>query len=113
MQKATCSSGLSLGLFAALFLMVGGANPIKAVAQQAAPPAQEAKPALTPKQIDGLVQYKEHTEIMLKDWPNLKRFYADDTALTAPAAGEHRIVFMGDSITGMGWGGGGGDVSQL
>jgi lysophospholipase L1-like esterase len=102
MQKATCSSGLSLGLFAALFLMVGGANPIKAVAQQAAPPAQEAKPALTPKQIDGLVQYKEHTEIMLKDWPNLKRFYADDTALTAPAAGEHRIVFMGDSIT-EGW----------
>ena len=39
---------------------------------------------------------------MLKDWPNLKRFYADDTALTAPAAGEHRIVFMGDSIT-EGW----------
>ena len=59
MQKATCSSGLSLGLFAALFLMVLSANPIKAVAQQAAPPAQEAKPAL-PQEIT--VQVDEHIQ---------------------------------------------------
>ena len=36
------------------------------------------------------------------DWPNLKRFYEEDVALGAPAAGEKRVVFMGDSIT-EGW----------
>jgi lysophospholipase L1-like esterase len=39
---------------------------------------------------------------MRTDWPNLKRFHSGDTALPAPAAGEHRVVFMGDSIT-QGW----------
>ncbi len=33
------------------------------------------------------------------DWPNLKRFQAENAALPAPAAGEQRVVFMGDSIT--------------
>jgi acyl-CoA thioesterase-1 len=36
------------------------------------------------------------------DWPNLKRFRDEDAALPAPAAGEKRVVFMGDSIT-QGW----------
>jgi acyl-CoA thioesterase I len=36
------------------------------------------------------------------DWPNLKRFHDADVALPAPTADEHRIVFMGDSIT-EGW----------
>ena len=39
---------------------------------------------------------------MRTDWPNLKRFHSDDVALPAPTAGEHRVVFMGDSIT-QGW----------
>jgi len=39
---------------------------------------------------------------MRTDWPNLKRFHEDDVALPAPAAGEQRVVFMGDSIT-EGW----------
>jgi len=41
-------------------------------------------------------------EKMLKDWPNLKRFQEEDATLPAPAAGEKRVVFMGDSIT-QGW----------
>jgi lysophospholipase L1-like esterase len=36
------------------------------------------------------------------DWPWLGRFRATDAALPAPAAGENRVVFMGDSIT-QGW----------
>lgn len=36
------------------------------------------------------------------DWPNLRRFHEEDVALAAPAVGEKRVVFMGDSIT-QGW----------
>lgn len=39
----------------------------------------------------------------LKDWPNLNRYRADNAKLAPPAAGEERVVFMGDSITD-GWG---------
>src|SRR4030081_2720898 len=39
----------------------------------------------------------------LQDWPNLTRYRDENTALTPPAAGEDRVVFMGDSITD-GWG---------
>src|ERR1019366_1343528 len=39
----------------------------------------------------------------LRDWPNLNRSRADNPQLAAPAAGEERVVFMGDSITD-GWG---------
>lgn len=33
------------------------------------------------------------------DWPGLSRYAAANAALPAPAAGENRVVFMGDSIT--------------
>lgn len=39
---------------------------------------------------------------MLTDFGNLERFKADDAMLSAPAPGENRVVFMGDSIT-EGW----------
>jgi lysophospholipase L1-like esterase len=39
----------------------------------------------------------------LQDWPALKRYHDANTTVTAPAAGEERVVFMGDSITD-GWG---------
>jgi acyl-CoA thioesterase I len=35
----------------------------------------------------------------LRDWPNLARYREENRALTSPAAGERRVVFMGDSIT--------------
>jgi lysophospholipase L1-like esterase len=38
-----------------------------------------------------------------QDWANLNRYRADNEALAAPAAGQKRVVFMGDSITD-GWG---------
>jgi lysophospholipase L1-like esterase len=36
---------------------------------------------------------------MRTDWANLKRFHDEDAVLGLPAAGEKRVVFMGDSIT--------------
>ena len=38
-------------------------------------------------------------EEKLNDWPQLHRYQVDDAALPAPAAGEQRVVFYGDSIT--------------
>lgn len=45
---------------------------------------------------------KEKADPLRNDWPNLKLFHERDVALPAPAAGEKRVVFMGDSIT-QGW----------
>jgi acetyl esterase/lipase/lysophospholipase L1-like esterase len=33
------------------------------------------------------------------DWPNIRRYAAADSAVQAPAAGENRVVFLGNSIT--------------
>ena len=33
------------------------------------------------------------------DWPNLARYHDENAHLAPPAAGENRVVFMGDSIT--------------
>jgi lysophospholipase L1-like esterase len=33
------------------------------------------------------------------DWPNLKRYQSSNAQVGAPAAGENRVVFYGDSIT--------------
>src|SRR5215510_3007090 len=41
----------------------------------------------------------ERAENRLKDWPALARYKDDNTRTTAPAKGEQRVVFMGDSIT--------------
>ncbi|MBK9410527.1 MAG: SGNH/GDSL hydrolase family protein [Gemmatimonadetes bacterium] len=41
-------------------------------------------------------------ERLRADWANLARYRADNAALGAPAAGEQRVVFMGNSIT-EGW----------
>jgi lysophospholipase L1-like esterase len=35
----------------------------------------------------------------LKDWPALARYHQENSQLMAPAKGEARVVFMGDSIT--------------
>lgn len=37
-----------------------------------------------------------------KDWPNLKRYQEENAALEIPNPNQHRVIFMGDSIT-EGW----------
>jgi lysophospholipase L1-like esterase len=43
-------------------------------------------------------EYQDWTRVR-DDWPNFARYHADNAALAAPAAGENRVVFMGNSIT--------------
>ena len=40
-----------------------------------------------------------NNDARLRDWPNLSRYREQNRALKPPAAGEARVVFMGDSIT--------------
>ena len=41
-------------------------------------------------------------QLNAQDWANLKGYQNENAALTAPAKGENRVVFMGNSIT-QGW----------
>jgi lysophospholipase L1-like esterase len=41
----------------------------------------------------------ERLQKRLQDWPNLARYRDDNSKIQPPAAGEERVVFMGDSIT--------------
>jgi lysophospholipase L1-like esterase len=76
-----------------------------ASAQTAPAPAQTA-PATTPATTaSGHANddyWRKHDHLMLTDFPWLAKFKEDDLKLGPPAAGEDRIVFMGDSIT-EGW----------
>ena len=93
-------------LFAAsVFFMTGLLGPAPLSAQETAtlpetkvPPAVHAVPAPAPV----LDWKKAHEEQLKVDWPWLAKFKEADLALPRPAAGENRVVFMGDSIT-EGW----------
>jgi lysophospholipase L1-like esterase len=41
----------------------------------------------------------DRSQRTLKDWPNLARYREDNAKVQTPAAGDRRVVFMGDSIT--------------
>lgn len=60
------------------------------LAQQAPPP---------PSELEKVQAQLARDEKTLKDWPNLERYREENAKLTAPAASEKRVVFMGDSIT--------------
>jgi len=68
-------------------------------------PAQDAKPAdPAPAAWEKLTPYqKSQLERMYNDWAYLAKFRDADKELAPPAAGELRVVFLGDSIT-EGWG---------
>jgi acyl-CoA thioesterase I len=63
-----------------------------APAPAAAPSAAPAAPAQTAQQLAA-------AERQRNDWPNLARYREANAALGAPAPGENRVVFMGNSIT--------------
>ena len=45
---------------------------------------------------------KVQADRVYKDWPFIKKYEAENSGVPAPAAGERRVVFMGNSIT-EGW----------
>jgi lysophospholipase L1-like esterase len=73
-------------------LILAGVFACAAFAQPPQPPP--TTPAVPPlRQVNDLIN----------DYANLQRYAADNRKIAAPAAGEDRVVFMGDSITD-GWG---------
>jgi lysophospholipase L1-like esterase len=62
-------------------------------AQMAAPPVQAAPASASLEKELAAAQAK------LMDWAALGRYAAENAALAAPAVGERRVVFYGDSIT--------------
>jgi lysophospholipase L1-like esterase len=74
---------------------------LTAVLAQNPAPAAAAAPALDtscPEIATALVAVVRN-DARVRDWPLLARYREMNRALAAPAAGESRVVFMGDSIT--------------
>jgi lysophospholipase L1-like esterase len=63
--------------------------------------AQTPDAAPLAKQVAAMEEKVAHQGETLQDWPNLGRYRDANLSLAAPAAGESRVVFMGDSITDM------------
>ena len=75
--------------------------PAFAASAQTAPAAHEVIPPTptTPEEQTKQRTLFEQDEKMLRDWPNLARYQPENARLQPPAPDEHRVVFMGDSIT--------------
>jgi lysophospholipase L1-like esterase len=99
--------------FAALAGMLGApsltAQDPGNVPETKAPPATPVAPSAPPVATQPLAPHSDvpHSDLKVNwdpklDWPWLGRFKEADLDLAPPAAGEDRVVFMGDSIT-QGW----------
>jgi lysophospholipase L1-like esterase len=71
------------------------------MAQTAAPPV--SAPAASAPTVATVEKQLAVAQAKLEDWAQLGRYRAENEAMPAPAAGEQRVVFYGDSITD-GWG---------
>jgi acyl-CoA thioesterase-1 len=96
---------LRTAMFAAsVVFMAGLFGPARLAAQDMPPETKAPAPAAQPKPAPAPVSdwKKAHEEQLKVDWPWLAKFKEANLALPRPAAGENRVVFMGDSIT-EGW----------
>ena len=68
---------------------------------QTTPPSQPNMPGQVsdPSEIAKLQTQLAEDEKILDDWADLARYRQGNASLPAPAPGEDRVVFMGDSIT--------------
>jgi lysophospholipase L1-like esterase len=87
-----CSFVLAAG---SLWAQTPAAAPVPAPAQGA------GRAAPSPEEVAARVRAQQ--ERLLNDWPNLARYRSQNAQLGAPATGEDRVVFYGESITD-GWG---------
>jgi GDSL-like Lipase/Acylhydrolase family len=67
--------------------------------QQPAPPAAGAPAPATGPEIAAALKSLMANDARLRDWAQLGRYREQNRTLGKPAAGEARVVFMGDSIT--------------
>ncbi len=63
------------------------------------PAAQTAPAAPAPDSAEALQKRLDALQTRMQDWPNLKRYREANMTVAAPAKGENRVVFFGDSIT--------------
>ena len=82
-------------LFAASAMLI----PSNLLAQPAAAAPEAKTPGATPQTAPVSEWQKEYNTRLLTDFPWLAKFKEADLKLAPPAAGENRVVFMGDSIT--------------
>jgi lysophospholipase L1-like esterase len=68
-------------------------TPVQAAAPQAPPPLPSCPELAT------ALQAVARNDARLQDWANVGRYRETNRATAAPAPGEARVVFMGDSIT--------------
>lgn len=61
--------------------------------------AQQSPPGASCPEVAQALTSLMRNDARLRDWPALARYRQANAALSKPAAGESRIVFMGDSIT--------------
>src|SRR5689334_23899023 len=77
-----------------------------ALIAQTSSPTPQAQAPTTDQDLERLISQLQRAQQALQklnDWPNLVRYHDANTNTPAPAPGENRVVFMGDSITD-GWG---------
>lgn len=89
-------------LIAACVLLAGVAGPLHAAGQAAAATTAEPvaiNPLYTMPPASLTAEDVASMQQRLLDWPQLGRYRDDNAQLPAPAPGEARVVFFGDSIT--------------
>ena len=91
---------IAIGVFA----VVSGIGSIAIRGQEPGNVPETQAPAPTPAAVKHPDNdyWRKHDQQLLTDFPWLERFKEADLKLGPPAAGEKRVVFMGDSIT-EGW----------
>ena len=72
---------------------------LSAPAIQAQSPAPAAPAAASCPEMASALTALMRNDARLRDWPNVARYREANRMLTAPAASESRVIFMGDSIT--------------
>jgi lysophospholipase L1-like esterase len=91
------TAGVFIAIVAAASINAQQAPAQAPAAAPAAPPAIADVP--TCPELAGALTSLINNDVRRRDWPNLTRYREQNRALPAPAPGEARVVFMGDSIT--------------
>jgi lysophospholipase L1-like esterase len=83
--------------------VVSAQTPAQPPATQAQPPAAGSPPATAPSascpEVATVLMALMRADARMRDWADMARYREANRTLVAPAAGEARVVFMGDSIT--------------
>jgi lysophospholipase L1-like esterase len=66
---------------------------------QVTPPVPPIAPSAPPPPVTNMQRQLERDEHLIHDYGNLARYHDENQSIPAPAAGDGRVVFMGDSIT--------------